>query len=145
MSLSGETHDQFDDQLQPSGEGRLICIGTPTDELLRADRFMLVQVDSASDALDQIGNDPFSGVWISPEQLPQLGEIREICQSGVMLRDMPEGVALLDADMRVLWANRRLMKWAGREEGSQVGMSFYQLLGGPEIMGPDFCPFHTAL
>jgi len=145
MSLSGETHDQFDDQLQPSGEGRLICIGTPTDELLRADRFMLVQVDSASDALDQIGNDPFSGVWISPEQLPQLGEIRGICQSGVMLRDMPEGVALLDADMRVLWANRRLMKWAGREEGSQVGMSFYQLLGDPEIMGPDFCPFHTAL
>ena len=24
-------------------------------------------------------------------------------------------------------------------------MNFYTILGSPEILGPDFCPFHTAL
>ena len=25
------------------------------------------------------------------------------------------------------------------------GLNFYTALGSPEILGPDFCPFHTAL
>jgi CheY-like chemotaxis protein len=58
---------------------------------------------------------------------------------------MPEGVALLDSSNRVLWANRRLLEWAGRSESSVPGMNFYEVLSNPEIMGPDFCPFHTAL
>ena len=62
-----------------------------------------------------------------------------------MLRDMPEGVALLDATVRVLWANRRLVEWSGLSEESVAGINFYELLSNPEIMGPDFCPFHTAL
>ena len=62
-----------------------------------------------------------------------------------MLRDMPEGVALLDEHVQVLWANRRLLQWAGRTDQSVIGLSFYDLLANPEIMGPDYCPFHTAL
>ncbi len=34
--------------------------------------------------------------------------------------------------------------WAKPEE-SLAGINFYELLSNPEIMGPDFCPFHTAL
>ena len=26
-----------------------------------------------------------------------------------------------------------------------IGANFYTVLGSPEILGPDFCPFHTAL
>ena len=28
---------------------------------------------------------------------------------------------------------------------SVIGQNFYAVLGSPEILGPDFCPFHTAL
>jgi len=58
---------------------------------------------------------------------------------------MPEGVALMDSDMRVLWANDRLIEWAGTDNVPVAGRNFYDLLSNPEIMGPDFCPFHTAL
>lgn len=64
-------------------------------------------------------------------------------QSDAMLRDMPDGVALVDEEKTVLWANRRLIQWAGSQ--SLVGKEFYEGFANPEIMGPDFCPFHTAL
>ena len=56
---------------------------------------------------------------------------------------MPDGVVLLDARQHDLWGNGRLREWTGRED--VVGANFYDVLGSPEILGPDFCPFHTAL
>src|SRR5690606_13044348 len=43
----------------------------------------------------------------------------------------------------ILWANDRFRRWAGHEE--VMGENFYQSLNSPEILGPDYCPFHTAL
>ena len=124
---------------------RLICVGDPGSlpgEYATED---LILFDGAGAVLDELDDPSIAGVWIARDQLPQLSELRGVCQSGLMLRDMPEGVALLDADIRVLWANRRLRVWAEHEQDAPVGMSFYELLSNPEIMGPDFCPFHTAL
>jgi len=56
---------------------------------------------------------------------------------------MPDGVVLLDHENTILWSNGRLREWTGRED--VVGANFYTVLGNPEILGPDFCPFHTAL
>src|SRR3569623_481088 len=56
---------------------------------------------------------------------------------------MPDGVVLLDSDNSILWGNGRLREWARRDIG--VGTNFYAARGCPEILGPDFCPFHTAL
>ena len=56
---------------------------------------------------------------------------------------MPDGVVLLASDNTILWGNGRLREWTGRED--VVGANFYDVLGSPEILGPDFCPFHTAL
>nr|WP_315854182.1 GAF domain-containing protein [Rubripirellula amarantea] len=104
----------------------------------------MIVVDTSIAVVHQLNEPSIDGVWIARDQFPQLSELRGIVQSGFMLRDMPEGVALLDADIRVLWANRRLETWANREE-PLAGMNFYEVLSNPEIMGPDFCPFHTAL
>src|SRR5688572_6765986 len=60
-----------------------------------------------------------------------------------MLEGMPDGIVLLDTDNRIVWANARLREWCGRER--LAGMNFYAALGSPEILGPDFCPFHTAI
>jgi CheY-like chemotaxis protein len=55
---------------------------------------------------------------------------------------MPDGVVVLDRDNAILWSNGRLRRWSGCED--VIGANFYTVLGNPEIVGPDFCPFHTA-
>ena len=56
---------------------------------------------------------------------------------------MPDGIVVLDAENTIIWGNGRLREWTKRD--SVVGSNFYTVLGSPEILGPDFCPFHTAL
>ncbi len=124
---------------------KILCVGKPlrpTDVF--ANRFELVHVDSLPAALDQLSEQRFSGLWIEPDNLPETGQLAGLMLSNTMLSDMPEGVALLDEHHRVLWANRRLLEWC-RQSKLTPGASFYELLGNPEIMGPDFCPFHTAM
>lgn len=128
-----------------SGPRKLICVGDPQTLPAEVDLGNVIVVDTSVAVVDELSEPSVEGVWIARNQLPQLSELRGLAQSGVMLRDMPEGVALLDSSNRVLWANRRLLQWAGRSEPSAAGMNFYEVLSNPEIMGPDFCPFHTAL
>lgn len=67
----------------------------------------------------------------------------ESLASEQILQGMPEAIAVLDSAYAVQWANGRFLEWTGRQ--SAVGESFYVALGSPEILGPDFCPLHTAL
>ena len=125
--------------------------GSPSDTLGTAqvaaddvEHAELVVVQSVLDAANELTQTPFEGVWIDRDYLPQIGQWAGLLQSTAMLRDMPEGVALLDDHHRVLWANRRLLNWTNQESLPQA-VTFYELLNNPEIMGPDFCPFHTAM
>ncbi len=56
---------------------------------------------------------------------------------------MPDGVVLLNIENEVIWANDCFKRWSGQD--AIINANFYQALGSPEILGPDFCPFHTAL
>jgi CheY-like chemotaxis protein len=128
-----------------SESGKLICVGDPATLPSEIERENVILVDTSVAVVDALNEPAIDGVWIARDQLPQISELRGIAQSGLMLRDMPEGVALMDSDMRVLWANDRLIEWAGTANVPVAGRNFYELLSNPEIMGPDFCPFHTAL
>ena len=128
-----------------SESGKLICVGDPTTLPGEIARESVILVDTSIAVVDALKEPSIDGVWIARDQLPQISELRGLAQSGLMLRDMPEGVALMDSDMRVLWANDRLIEWAGTDNVPVAGRNFYELLSNPEIMGPDFCPFHTAL
>ena len=66
----------------------------------------------------------------------------EMLQYEQILRSMPDGVVVLDADNKVIWSNHRLCEWVKCE--TMVGANFYSALGSPEILGPDMCPFNTA-
>jgi len=66
-----------------------------------------------------------------------------LIQSGSLLEYLPHAVVVLDADLRIIWANQKLNQLSGHEE-SLIGHSFYDAFGAPEILGPDFSPFHTA-
>jgi CheY-like chemotaxis protein len=55
---------------------------------------------------------------------------------------LPDGIALVDFDLRIRWANPAFTAWCG---GHAVGRGFYEALGSPQLAGTEFCPFQTAL
>lgn len=65
-----------------------------------------------------------------------------------VLKHLPEGVAVLDTNLQIRWCNNRFFELTGRTEPdsvSPVGLTFHDAFGSPQIIGPDFSPFHTAL
>ena len=94
-------------------------------------------------ALAHLTRERFAGVYVSSDYLQEVLEISKLLQNEQILEGMPDGVVLLDSDNSILWSNRRLCEWSACDK--VIGANFYTVLGSPEILGPDFCPFHTAL
>jgi CheY-like chemotaxis protein len=90
-----------------------------------------------------LSRESFDGVYVSRDHLREAFELNEFLQNEQILAGMPDGVVLLDSDNTIVWSNGRLCEWAMSDK--VVGANFYAALGSPEILGPDFCPFHTAL
>ncbi len=103
----------------------------------------VVRTDDPIQALERLAREHFEGVFISADRLEQALELGCLLRNERVLQSMADGVALLDADKRILWANGRLREWSGQKE--IVGANFYSVLGSPEIQGPDFCPVRTCL
>ena len=94
-------------------------------------------------ALAYLTREHFAGVYVSSDYLQDALELGKLLQNQQILEGMPDGVVLLDADNSVIWCNGRLCEWSDCD--TVIGTNFYTVLGSPEILGPDFCPFHTAL
>ena len=60
-----------------------------------------------------------------------------------ILEYMPDGVVVLDSESNIQWANQKFRQWA--DCGDPIDKGFYEALKNPELLGPDFCPFNTAL
>ncbi len=102
-----------------------------------------VTVQNPMRALALLTREKFAGVYVAPKFFREVFELGKLLQNEQILEGMPDGVALLEGDSTILWGNGRICEWSGRE--SVVGVNFFTALGSPEILGPDFCPFHTAL
>ena len=103
----------------------------------------LVEVHSSIRALAALSREDYDGLYVAAEHLQEAIRMGRLLQNERILDGMPDGVALLDIDDHIIWANAKLIEWCGGEEVS--GLGFYRAFGDPEILGPDFCPFHTAL
>jgi CheY-like chemotaxis protein len=103
----------------------------------------VVVAQNPMEALGLLVRERFAGVFVSSAYLQEAFQIGKLLQNEQILEQMPDGVVLLDGDNTILWSNGRLCQWSGRD--TVVGQNFYAVLGSPEILGPDFCPFHTAL
>src|SRR5262249_12209867 len=68
--------------------------------------------------------------------------LRTLLQAQRILASVPDGVAVVDFDLRVRWANPTFAAWCG---GNPVGRGFYEALGSPGNSDAEYCPFHTAL
>ena len=105
------------------------------------DEYEFVRIDCFESGLRSLHESDFAGLFLLGRNNTTAGLM---LQAGGVLEQIPDGLALLDHDLRIVWANSRLNRLTGCDE-SVVGRSFYDAFGTPEILGPDFCPFHTAL
>jgi two-component system, sensor histidine kinase SagS len=107
------------------------------------DSHEVVVVQHPMRALVLMMRERFAGVFVSADFLQQAFQLGRLLQNEQILEGMVDGAVLLDSDNAIVWCNSRVCEWSGCE--SVVGRNFYSVLGSPEILGPDFCPFHTAL
>lgn len=105
--------------------------------------FEVVVASNPIQALARLSRECFDGVYVSSEFFQQALQLGKFLQNEQILEEMPDGVALLDIDNTILWANQRVHEWSKLEKIE--GVNFYTALGSPEILGPDYCPFSTAL
>ena len=130
-----------------SGKPRILWIGggCPDGDLLPGlppGACEVVVAEDPTQALDLLARERFDGVYVGSDRLREAVEIGKVLQNGQILHGLPDGVALLDAENAIVWCNDRFLELTGRRES--LGVNFYTAMGSPEILGPDFCPFHTA-
>jgi len=94
-----------------------------------------------------------------PESLPKIMQVLQeqeiagvflwnpdktfLLESAGILDQIPDGLVILNTDLEIIWANKRLLEIVGRPD-VPVHTSFYEAFGTPEIIGPDYCPLHSA-
>jgi len=133
---------------EPSEKPRILALCSSrreAEEMLCgvAESSQLVVVPTPMRALARLRSGQFNALYVASQHLEQALDLGRLLQNKQVLEGMPDGVVLLDSDNSILWSNGRLADWTGRED--VAGENFYTVLGSPEILGPDFCPFHTAL
>ncbi|MFM8577627.1 MAG: GAF domain-containing protein [Planctomycetaceae bacterium] len=101
------------------------------------------EVTTFAAAVSRIVAEPFDAVVLTGRLVQDSQFLSSLLRDKAILAAVPDGVALLDAENTVRWCNPRFREWCGLE--SAAGKNFYAAIGGPEILGPDFCPFHTAI
>ena len=127
---------------------RILCVGPQsTDDVETVSRlrkeYEVVEARTPLRALSRLTNETFTGVYFFGESQKDALRLARFTQSERILEGIPDGVALLDAGNSIIWANATLRHWAN--EAVLEGLDFYDAFSSPEIIGPDFCPFQTAL
>ena len=126
---------------------KILCLGGTHDaQVTLREHFgedvQIIEVSPAR-ALAHLGSGEYVGIYADADHFAEVIDVARLVQNERILQGMPDGVVLLGNDNTILWGNGRLRDWTGRDD--IVGSNFYEVMGAPEILGPDFCPFHTAL
>ena len=101
----------------------------------------LVLIPSLAEALVLLRTQPFEGVYISAKDPSLWQETQLLLQNEAILDVLGEGVAILQPDARILWANPTFERWCG---GPAQGRTFCDALGSPKILGPNCDPLGSA-
>jgi CheY-like chemotaxis protein len=101
-----------------------------------------VHADSVSMALGLLQRERFDGIYADTRGLALVEQAGILLRADRILELLSDGVAIVDAQLRVAWANPQFESWCG---GPALGKPFYEALGSPEVLGPEYSPFDTAL
>ena len=103
----------------------------------------VVCVDDFEQAIELLRKEEFDGFYYCHHhQLPHSTE--DLLFNSKILDKIPQGVALVDSDNKIISANSRLTEWC--EKPGLVGLNFYESLNNPEIVsGPnELTPLMTS-
>ncbi len=103
----------------------------------------VVRADNVSSALTLLREQNFDAFCADPGVALLRQQAGDLTRAGRLLDALADGVAVVGPDLRVVWANPAFAACCGC--GTVRGRGFYEALGTPEILGPDYSPFHTAL
>ncbi|MBY0521845.1 MAG: response regulator [Gemmataceae bacterium] len=101
----------------------------------------VVRVDGTTANLPS-SSERFDAIYFDTRNSAIWERVGQLFQSESILETLAEGVALVDQQLRITWANLMFEAWC---DGPVSGLGFYEALGSPQILGPDYSPFHTAL
>lgn len=105
----------------------------------------ILLANDLEDAIETLTHRSVTGLCLLGEQVsdPQLATL--MLEGPSVLTQFPEGLAILDTDLRILWENSRFSQMIKPGTKSLADQQFYEAFGMPEIVGPEFSPFHAAL
>ena len=103
----------------------------------------LVRADSWDAGLLRLDHQPIDAIVANPADPAVLRGLRALVQAQHILAVLPDGVAVVDAEMRVRWANPTFEAWCN---GSALGRCFHEALGAAaESVSALLAPLRTAL
>ncbi len=94
------------------------------------------------EALSHLGEESFAGVYFPVNDTEQQLQTRLLMQSQAILEVLSDGVAVLEPNSKIIWANKKFEEWCGKPA---AGQSFLEALSKPEIVGPTLNPLTSVL
>jgi PAS domain S-box-containing protein len=98
----------------------------------------LVLTSSIAEALTALRSQSFEGVYVATPSPAAAQQAHVLFRNEAILEVLGEGIALVERDGRILWANQTFEKWCGQVQGRSLN----EALG---VASPDAIPFATAL
>jgi CheY-like chemotaxis protein len=92
--------------------------------------------------LDMLRQGPFAGLLVDPNVEGVRDELVRMAQAQRILETLDIGIAILDSNWRIEWANCTFQGWC--DGGPPLGKPIIQALGDPVIRDGDTHPFDTA-
>jgi DNA-binding response OmpR family regulator/GAF domain-containing protein len=109
-----------------------------------SDHYDVVMARTMARALVLLREQSFAGVYVDIAQLEAVRWAGLLIQADEILDAIADGVAVVDADLKIIWANPEFHSLV--DPGVEpIGSKFYKALGNPEVIGPDPCPFTSAV
>ena len=99
-------------------------------------------VASTQEALQRLADQSYDGVYFVDQQSCN-DAVSGMVHSAEILKLMPDGVALLDQQGKVMRVNKRLASWF--ENSNMAGLDFYEAIGESAIVGPESSPIRSAI
>ncbi len=100
-------------------------------------------LDEVREYFQVVEADSVAALSESPDCPAELSRVTAWESSRDILNQMPEGVAILDTDLRIVWQNERFARYVA--ELSRDGEGFYSLLGLDAPPEPSECALRLAL
>jgi len=125
---------------------KVLCIKDSSNDsqelpLKVSDSIEVTYVDSCSKALELLRENEFDGLYYCRDSQSQVS-LGDLIHSQAILDLMPDGIALLDSQNKIVQTNKRLTSWFNNLK--LVGLNFYEAIGQPTIIGPEPSPLSKS-